>query len=75
MSLELTPDEIRKVFHETYLTQNYDFLVEDLEKLANAFVASAVSKIARAERTECIKFVNSLNTTVGEALKEKRGHL
>jgi len=75
MSLELTSEEIRKVFHETYLEQNYNFLVEDLEKLANAFVAASVNKIARAERAECIKFVNSLNTTVGKALEEKRGHL
>jgi len=73
MSLELTPAEIRKVFHETYLTQNYDFLIEDLEKLANAFVAAAVSKIARAERAECVKFVKSLNSLVGQALEDKRG--
>ena len=73
MSLELTPAEIRKVFHETYLTQNYDFLIEDLEKLANAFVAASVNKIARAERAECVKFVKSLNSLVGQALEDKRG--
>lgn len=75
MSLELTSEEVRKIFHETYLRDNYNFDLDDLEKLANAFVAGAVNKIARAERAECIKFVNSLNTTVGKALEEKRGHL
>ena len=70
----LTKEEVTNVFMNTPLEENYNFLQEDLVKLANAFVASAKKKIALEERTECIKFVRSLNTHVAKALEEKRAH-
>lgn len=72
---KLIKQEITEVFMNLVLEENYNFLEADLVKLANAFVAKASPLIAKAERNECIKFVNSLNTTVGEALKEKRGKM
>ena len=75
MNIDVEKQQIFKVFHETYLEQNYDFLEDDLVKLAHAFMALVAPMVAKAERTECIKFVNSLNTTVGQALEEKRGNL
>lgn len=71
----LNKKEITEVFINSKLEGNYNFLEEDLIKLANAFVEKAAPKIAQAERTECIKFVNSLNTVVGEALRDKRGKI
>ena len=71
----LTMEEIKKAFHEANLVENYNFLEEDLSKLANAFVMAAMPAIVRLEREMCIDFVNSLNTEVGKALQEKRGSL
>ena len=71
----LTSEEIRQVFHETYLIENHGFLDEDLQKLANAFIMRASTNIAKTERQMCIRFVKSLNTRVAEALEEHRGNL
>lgn len=45
----------------------------DLFEFTDAIIEAVTQSIARDERKECIKFVNSLNTTVGAALQEKRG--
>ena len=71
----LTLDEIKKVFHETYLIEHHDFLEKDLETLANAFIMAAMPAIVRVERAMCIDFVRSLNAPVAQALEEKRGAL
>ena len=71
----LTKEEITITFINTHLEENYNFLEDDLVKLANAFVNAATQKIARQERAECLKFVRSLNTEVAKALDEKRGKL
>lgn len=71
----LTKEEITQVFMNTPLEENYNFLQEDLVKLANAFVSKAEQSIARKEREECIKFVKSLNVHVAKALVDYRGKL
>ena len=71
----LTLEEIKKAFHETELAESYNFLEEDLSKLANAFVMAAMPSIVRTERSMCVKFVASLNAEVAKALEEKRKHL
>jgi hypothetical protein len=43
--MELTKEEVVKVFMNTPLEENYNFLDEDLVKLANAFVREAISKL------------------------------
>lgn len=75
MNLYLTTEEIRDTFINTKLEENYNFLEEDLEKLANAFVMAAMPKIVRTERTMCINFVRTLNGPVAQALEDKRGAL
>lgn len=60
------------VFRKLWLEGRYDFILEDLVALANAFAESAKPQIAKEERQECIKYVNSLNTYVAKALREKR---
>jgi len=71
----LTTEEIRDTFINTKLEENYNFLEEDLEKLASAFVMAAMPKIVRTERTMCINFVRTLNGPVAQALEDKRGAL
>jgi hypothetical protein len=71
----LTIEEIRDTFINTKLEENYNFLEEDLEKLASAFVMAAMPKIVRTERTMCIDFVRTLNGPVAQALEDKRGAL
>ena len=71
----LTLEEIKEAFREADLEENYNFLEDDLVKLANAFVMAAMPAIVRQERNLCLDFVNSLNTEVGKALQEKRGNL
>jgi hypothetical protein len=71
----MTKDEIVNIFLHTNIEGYYNFLEDDLVKLANAFVDAAAPKIALAERTECIMFVESLNRLVAEALIEKRGKI
>lgn len=74
-SLILTPDEVKEVFVNTYLEENYNFLEDDLVKLANAFILKAKPAIERNERTECIQFVRSLNHLVADRLEQKRGKM
>ena len=71
----LTLEEIKKAFHEANLVESYNFLEEDLIKLANAFVMAAMPAIVRTERAMCVQFVASLNPEVGKALEDKRNAL
>jgi len=47
----------------------------DLLEFSEKLVSVIGRDIARAERTECIKFVESLNKEVARALKDRRGLL
>jgi len=62
-----------EAFLKVWLEGKYDFLVEDLVKLANAFAAAAAPDIAARKRKQCVSFVRTLNTYVAKALEEKRG--
>ena len=73
--LYLTTEEINEAFRNVHLEENYNFLEDDLVKLANAFVMAAMPAIVRTEREMCIDFVASLNSEVANALREKRGNL
>ena len=68
----LTKEEIVDAFVRTTLEENYNFLEEDLVKLANAFIDKAKPKIELAEVKACVKFVTNLNRFVGEALENTR---
>ena len=75
MNPYLNTNEIKEAFRKIYLEENYDFLEEDLVKLADAFIMAAMPSIVKTERDMCIKFVNSLNTNVARALGEYRENL
>ena len=75
MKQYLTSEEVIRAFNKAWLEGKYDFLLEDLEKIAHEFIKAAAPKIAKEERTQCITFVRSLNTTVADALQNKRGNL
>ena len=68
----LSKDEIRKVFHETYLEDNYNFLEEDLVKLAEAFINAAKPKIVQEERDLCIEVAKAYNSLVADKILEVR---
>jgi len=71
----LTIEEINEAFRNVNLEENYNFLEDDLVKLANAFVMAAMPSIRRVELTMCVNYVRSLNTEVANALEDKRGKL
>lgn len=73
--LTLDDKEVIDVFINTKLEEDYNFLQDDLVKLANAFIDAARQRIARKERAECIEFVRSINTLVADKLEEKRGKM
>ena len=75
MNPYLNLDEIKEAFRKIYLEENYNFLEEDLVKLADGFIMAAMPAIVKTERDMCIKFVNSLNTNVARALGEYRDNL
>jgi len=66
---------IKDAFRKVYLEENYSFLEEDLERLADAFIMAAAPAIVKLEREMCIKFVRSLNSHVADKLQEVRGNL
>jgi len=65
----MTPERINEVFRGLNLEENYNFLEDDLIKLARAYAEEG----AKQERAGCIKVVTSLNRVVGEKLAEVRG--
>jgi hypothetical protein len=73
--IELTVEQVGEAFRGVDLEENYNFLEEDLVKLANAFAQAAAPAIIKAERAECVKFTKSLNELVGHALEKKRNAL
>ncbi len=75
MNPYLNTEEIKEAFRKIYLEETYNFLEEDLEKLADGFIMAAMPAIVKTERDMCIKFVNTLNTNVARALGEYRVNL
>jgi hypothetical protein len=71
----MTPERVNEIFREIDLEENYNFLEDDLVRLANAFIEAAAPEIMKGERAECVKFVKSLNLLVGDALEGKRNAL
>ena len=75
MNPYLDSNDIKQAFFKINLEENYNFLEEDLQKLADGFIMAAMPAIVRTERDMCIKFVNTLNTNVARALGEYRDNL
>ena len=66
----LTPREIKDAFINCTLEENYNFLEEDLVKLAKTFVTAAEPKITKKERDRCVKIARSLNKEVAKVLED-----
>jgi len=62
----MTNEEINKIFHETEMEDNYNFLEDDLIKLANAFIAKARPEIIQ----ECVNVARTVNHLVANKIKE-----
>ena len=77
----LTPEEVAKAFRGCYLEENYNFLAEDLEKIAQVMIQAAAPKIEaearlseqKLERAKCVTFVRSLNHHGAAALDVFKG--
>lgn len=65
----LSKQEINKIFHEVYLEDNYNFLEDDLEKLAKAYINAGAKK----ERELCIDVAKAYNAIVAQKIIEVRG--
>lgn len=79
MDTKKKKDDVIQAFFGAGLEGDYNFLEDDLMKLATAFgrlrneeFIEAVFRAARLERSRCVEFVNSLNPEVARALKEKK---
>ena len=70
--MELTKEQVGDMFRTIMLEENYNFLEDDLVKLANTFVAKAEPLIRADELDQCVSITNVLNTTVSRKLNEVR---
>jgi len=68
----LSKEEINEVFINSNLVENYNFLEEDLIKLANAMIEKARPKLVQAERDACIDIARAYNTLVADKIIEVR---
>lgn len=68
----ITKEQVNEAFRNVTLEENYNFLEEDLVKLAHAFIEAAKPSIVAVERQECVKVVRSMNSFVAEKLQDIR---
>jgi hypothetical protein len=70
--MELSKEQVVDTFVNTPLEGDYNFIQEDLIKLANAFVAAAAPEIAKKERELCLDVARSVNHLVAERMAQIR---
>jgi hypothetical protein len=70
--MTLTTQEIKDAFFNAMLEENYNFLEEDLIKLANAFVEKARPMIQKEELASCVEVARAYNTLVADKILEVR---
>jgi hypothetical protein len=75
-------EDVFQAFFAAGLEGDYNFLEDDLLKLASAFAElrdnelnERVYKATQQERARCVAFVRSLNPLVAQALEDKKGPL
>lgn len=69
----MTREEVVETFVNLFLEGDYDFLEDDLVKLANAFIEKAKPAIVEEERRECVKIARAFNNLVADKIVEIRG--
>jgi hypothetical protein len=77
--MNLKKDDVIQAFFGAGLEGDYNFLEDDLMKLATVFgklrdedITEQLFHAVRFERSRCVEFVKSLNPEVARALKEKK---
>jgi flagellar motor switch protein FliG len=80
--MTIKKEEVFQAFFAAGLEGDYNFLEDDLLKLAKVFgelrdneLNERVYRATQQERNRCIEFVRSLNPTVAQALQDKKGPL
>jgi len=68
----LSKKEITEAFVNAHLIENYNFLEEDLVKLANAFIDKAKPMMIKEERASCIEVARAYNSLVADKILEVR---
>jgi len=73
----VTPETVKQVFFYCDNSEKDGLHVDevDLLEFSERLVAVIGRDIAKAERMECIKFVENLNKDVGRALRDRREFL
>lgn len=73
----VTPEVVKQVFFYCDNSAENGLLVDEVDILefSERLVAVIGKDIAKAERMECIKLVESLNKDVGRALRDRREFL
>lgn len=79
---DIKKEDVMQAFFAAGLEEDYNFLEDDLMKLAKAFCAlrdeelkEKVHRAVKEETNRCVEFVRSLNPEVARALEEKKGPL
>lgn len=70
--MKMTKEQVAAAFRGVNLEENYNFLEDDLVKLANAFVAAATNEIMMEERQKCVEAARSVNHLVAERIAQIR---
>ena len=68
----LNNQQIKDAFINAHLEENYNFLEDDLVKLANAFIAAAQPDLIKEERAACVEVARSYNNLVADKILEVR---
>ena len=68
----LNNQQIKDAFINAHLEENYNFLEDDLVKLANAFIAAAKPDLIKEERAACVEVARSYNNLVADKILEVR---
>lgn len=73
----VTPEIVKQVFFYCDNSDKNGLLVDevDLLEFSERLIAVIGKDIAKAERMECIKFVENLNKDVGRSLRDRREFL
>jgi hypothetical protein len=73
----VTPEVVKQVFFYCDNSNQNGLLVDevDLLEFSERLVAVIGKDIAKAERMECIKFIENLNKDVARALRDRREFL
>ena len=74
-NIYLNENDIKQVFFQSNMDDENGYDLDDLLDFADKVIMAAEAVIASRERELCIEFVESLNTQVAAALRDKRDPL